>query len=62
MLNHLKILEKDGKFQVIGDAKILGEFETNREAWRFVDIQTGELLNKRQATCDWYFTKKYMEP
>ena len=62
MLNHLKISEKDGKFQVIEDAKILGKFETHREAWRYIDIETGELINKQQAISDWYFTKKYIEP
>lgn len=58
----MQIIESKNKYLVIEDGKILGEFETNREAWRFFDIKNGELLNRQQATSDWYFTKVFREP
>jgi len=53
----IKVRKDDLKWQVIEDGKVLREFKTHAEAWRFVDVETGELLNRQQKVSDWLFSK-----
>jgi hypothetical protein len=42
---------EDGKWQVTrGDVVIAGPFDTNAEAWRWIDRKQGEPVNRQEAT------------
>ncbi len=38
-----------------GDVMIAGPFQTNGEAWRWIDRQSGEPINRAQSVSEWVF-------
>jgi hypothetical protein len=46
-------LPESGRWAVLDDGKIIAEFETNREAWRWLDRHERRELWCRRETADW---------
>lgn len=46
----------DGRWQVVAGGNVLaGPFETMAEAWRWIDRQSGQPLNKSEDRAQWAF-------
>jgi len=42
-----------GTWAVVDGGKVLAEFPTNAQAWRWLDIHTGESTNAKEARHAW---------
>jgi len=55
------IRDADGTYSVINSetGEAIRSGLTNSAAWRFVDIETGEAMNKAQDTSNWINNKEF---
>jgi len=49
----MNVVERDGKWWVGNQ----GPFDTNAEAWRWLDRKSGETISKAEDTAEWIASK-----
>ena len=56
--------QADGRYVVLGDdgATIAGPFDTNSEAWRWIDRQEDEPVSKSEAKTDAFLERMFKGP
>jgi hypothetical protein len=62
MLDSLTVTETRNGWSVVGAGFILRTFETNAQAWRWLDRRQGDVISRSEAVSEWIWEKGLRVP
>jgi hypothetical protein len=54
----MQVDQIEGKWVVTDGGRIVGEFGSNAEAWRFIDRRSGDPTNRSERVTDWLWQQR----